>query len=103
MPTGSTATLQGGQGGGDRVCSCGVFSCLEGNSCIKKKIIQCDTLFLMKTESLQEFDACINLGRSTLPTQRTLVDSGPSANFMSTELYKKIIDTGGRYVLGKDG
>jgi hypothetical protein len=101
MPAGSE-TFTVGQGGGDRVWGCEDFGCVRDGSCIGK-IIQMDSLFLLKHDSLLEFDASINLGRKTIAAQRTLVDSGASANFMSEALYRQITASGGRYTLGTGG
>src|SRR4051794_7666119 len=98
MPAGLGESMVG-QGGGDKVCGYGDFLGKGGLSCMGNDVYN-DQLFLMKNDSLLEFESCINLGHETIAAQWMLVDSGVSTNFMSVGLYEKITSSGGQYSLG---
>lgn len=98
------------QGGGDRVCKCGEIVCGGGFSCTSKSVqnenVPSCNLYVMKddtTDDLLRFKAAVNLGNTTFASLRALVDGGASTNFMSAELYRRIVDSGGRYTLGDGG
>ena len=55
------------------------------------------------TDDLLRFKSSVNLGRTTIAANKTLVDGGASTNFMSEDTYRKILESGGRYSISEAG